>query len=180
SLKADITQAERSLNQIKHELATTERGALGVGRSFAQAGQASASAANDLARTGRQASTAAAGFDRLAGGIQSLVTAYAGMQGVRAIASLAETATQARRAETALTAYAGGAQQAEAATSAMKRATDGALSTLDAQTQASRLLSMGLASNAQELEKVTRIATVLGTTMGRDVNQSIEIGRAHV
>src|SRR5690606_23785448 len=86
----------------------------------------------------------------------------------------AETATQARRAETALTAYAGGAQQAEAATSAMKRATEGALSTLDAQTQASRLLSMGLASNAQELEKVTCIATVRGTTMGRDVNQSIE------
>lgn len=174
SLKADISQAERSLNQIKRELATTERGALGVGRSFAQAGQASASAANDLARTGRQASTAAAGFDRLAGGIQSLVTAYAGMQGVRAIASLAETGAQARRAEAAFTAFSGGVKEATANLRAMREASGGALSEMQAQQQASRLLSMGLAQNANDLERITRIAVNLGTAMGRDVNTSLE------
>jgi len=84
-----------------------------------------------------------------------------------------------------LVAYAGGAHEAAAATEALRRATDGGISRLEAMRGASQLLGMGLVQNADQAYTMARMAVMLGDkTLGAQermaswnamlANQSIE------
>jgi chromosome segregation ATPase len=88
--------------------------------------------------------------------------------------ALAEQAIQAERAEMALEAYTGSAEEAARLTQAVVDATDGAISNFTAAQSAARLLSMGLAENAEEAAELTSIATTLGATMGKDAKGAFE------
>lgn len=59
-------------------------------------------------------------------------------------------------------AFAGGPQQAANAITAMRAATEGGMSDMDAMTYSAMLLSMGLAKNGDEAARLTRLATMLG------------------
>lgn len=87
---------------------------------------------------------------------------------------LAKTGIAIDRARTAVEAFTGSAYEAERVTRAIKDATGGAITEFDAMQNAARLLSMGLASNAEEAGKLSEIAITLGGAMGRDVKKSFE------
>jgi hypothetical protein len=56
----------------------------------------------------------------------------------------------------------------------LQDATGGIVSNLDLMSGATRLLSMGLATNSDEVERLTELAVRLGGAMGNDAQQSIE------
>lgn len=87
---------------------------------------------------------------------------------------LAELGAQSLRTRTAFENISGGADEAAIRLAAMQRATRGAVSETTQMALANRLMQMGLANNAQELEKVTSMAIRLGTAMGRNATQSVE------
>lgn len=87
---------------------------------------------------------------------------------------LAKLGAQSARTRNAFVNISGGADEATERLDAMKRATRGALSEQNAMSAANRLMQMGLATNATELENVTNMAVKLGTAMGRTATASIE------
>ena len=94
--------------------------------------------------------------------VKAGVAAFVGSAVVRQIASttieLTELGTEARRAGVAFEYISGGADKAAANLAAIQRASQGTLSTLDAQRIATSALNLGLAKNADELERVTTIS----------------------
>jgi hypothetical protein len=93
---------------------------------------------------------------------------------LRTTGELLNMGVEAKRTRTALEAYAGGAREATRTVELMKAATGGALDTLSAMQNATRFMSMGLASTADEAARFTEIAVTLGATMGRGPQQAIE------
>jgi len=69
---------------------------------------------------------------------------------------------QVQRSETYFRTFSGSAEAASANLQAVQQATDGALSSQAAMQAATKLLSMGLATNAEELAKISRMAVLLG------------------
>jgi hypothetical protein len=78
------------------------------------------------------------------------------------------------KAEKGLTAVAGSAQAAADITEAVKRGSGGLLTAMDAQLQATRLLSLGIASNAAEAGNFVEVASTLGAVIGQDATTSVE------
>jgi hypothetical protein len=74
----------------------------------------------------------------------------------------AELGAQAQAIESRFIAFAGGAAEAEEILAAITKTTGGAISELDAMNAATRLLSMGLASNADEASTLINMALRLG------------------
>jgi hypothetical protein len=70
-------------------------------------------------------------------------------------------------------AFTGGPQQAADALQAMNAATEGGMSSMDAMTYSSMLLSMGLAKNGEEAAQVSRMALMLGPAY-RDASTNIQ------
>lgn len=75
---------------------------------------------------------------------------------------LGNLALQADTAKARFEAFAGGARQAADVLSAVKAATGGALSEMDAMTASTKLMQMGLASSADEVATLTNMAIKLG------------------
>ncbi|MCB0071290.1 MAG: hypothetical protein KDE20_07525 [Caldilineaceae bacterium] len=94
--------------------------------------------------------------------VKAGIVAFAGAAVVRQIASttieLTDLGTEARRAGVAFEYISGGADKAAANLAAIQRASQGTLTTLDAQRIATSALNLGLAKNAEELERVTTIS----------------------
>ena len=76
--------------------------------------------------------------------------------------ALAKLGMQAQAAEDRFTAFAGGAQRAADILNSVQAATGGTISRMDAMTSSTKLLSMGLASSADEVAKITEMAVRLG------------------
>lgn len=81
---------------------------------------------------------------------------------------------QSLRTKRAFTAISGGALIATDKLDAMRRATRGAMSEQQMMASANRLMQMGLANNAAELEQVTTMATRLGSAMGKEAGPAVE------
>jgi hypothetical protein len=100
------------------------------------------------------------------------------LQGVQqvfqSVLDLASEAGRLERAERAFTNLSGGAEAAAANLEAMKQAAHGTLSEMDAMAGSNKLMAMGLATNAEELEKVATMAIRLGQAFGRDATESID------
>jgi len=80
---------------------------------------------------------------------------------------------QSLRTKRAFEAISGGALSAADNLNAMRRATRGAMSEQAMMASANQLLQMGLATNAAELEKVTTMATRLGSAMGKEAGPAV-------
>ena len=80
----------------------------------------------------------------------------------------------AQRAQQAIIGYAGSAAEAEEITRAVQKAAGGAVSKMEAMQNASKLLAMGLATDADEAAKLTKIAITLGASMGKGPTQAFE------
>ena len=101
-------------------------------------------------------------FSMLAGGAALTGVAAAAIGITKVAVSMDDARQQAENMRKELTAYAGSASKAEAATQALVNATDGGISRLDATAQASRLLSMGLATTSDQVGQLSRMAVMLG------------------
>jgi hypothetical protein len=117
---------------------------------------------------------------QLKGGIDSVLNMKSALMGMaivgagKAIWELGELGAQSLRTGRAFEAISGGSDEAARNLEAMKRATRGAMSEQEMMSHSSRLMQMGLASSAEELEELTTMAVRLGTAMGRDATGSVE------
>jgi hypothetical protein len=96
------------------------------------------------------------------------------VQLLRQVPQLVNLGFRYKNAQIALAAYAGSAETATAITDAVSDAAGGALSKFAAVTNATRLLSLGLATTADEAALMTKTAITLGATMGKDVQGAFE------
>ncbi|MCP4567984.1 MAG: hypothetical protein GY841_10430 [FCB group bacterium] len=120
--------------------------------------------------------TASAGrnFEGLEKSIKKAAAALLTIGAAKVAFDLGKLGAQAARTKNAFQNISGGADAAAANLAAMKTATRGAISEVDAMNAANKLMQMGLVNNATELGDFTEMATKLGTAMGRDVTSSIE------
>lgn len=86
----------------------------------------------------------------------------AGVAIAKVAVSMDDMRQRAANVRKELTAYAGSATNANAATEAMLRATEGGISRLDAMANASKLMSMGLATTSDQVYQLSRMAVMLG------------------
>lgn len=93
---------------------------------------------------------------------------------IKQIPELLELDFRFRNAKIALEAYSGSAHEAQEITDAVTRAAGGAIDQFTATQNATRLFSLGLADNAEQAEKLTKVAITLGATMGRDAKTAFE------
>jgi hypothetical protein len=98
----------------------------------------------------------------------------AGIAFLKGIPALIDLGFAATRAEVALIGLAGGEHEAAEALEGVIRGAGGAIDKMTAATSAAKLFSMGLASNAEEAEKLTKIAITLGAAMGRGPQEAFE------
>ena len=186
-------QASRSINEVVRDLQRMEQAAAQAGRASAQAvsgraavvggrfggttpfdavpdltsfEQSIGSLNSVLSGTGQQGQVAAAGVGAF--GAEALLAASAAAGVVTFAGKLAIELGNAGQAvqqtENKFKAFSGGAGAARANLEAMQRATDNGISAQKAMTNASMLLSMGLAQSGDEAAKMVRQATMLGPT----------------
>ena len=117
---------------------------------------------------------AASGFDKLKGTLLTAGVAMAAIKAGKAAYELAQLGAQSIRTRNAFTAIAGGASEATTRLDAMRSATRGAMSEQQMMASANQLMQMGLAGNAAELEKITTMATRLGSAMGKSAGPAVE------
>jgi hypothetical protein len=114
------------------------------------------------------------GLGSIVSAARGIFAAFAAKELAQSTIELARLGAEAQRTERAFANISGGAMGAQENLEAMRRATRGAVDDTTLMNQANRLLQMGLADNASELEDMTTMAVRLGTAMGRDASQSIE------
>jgi myosin heavy subunit len=108
-------------------------------------------------------------------GLDMAMTAGRAFVGVfKQTLELAKVAGQAERAEQAFTSLSGGTEQATANLAAMKTATRGAMSELEAMANANKLLAMGIVTNSEEMGTFAEMSTRLGQAMGLDAATAME------
>ena len=93
---------------------------------------------------------------------------------IRQLPELAQLGFRYQNARIALEAYTGSAQSATDVTDAISEASGFAVSKMEAVANATRIVSLGLVSNAEEAAEFTRVAVTLGATMGKDVQGAFE------
>ncbi|MBK8772635.1 MAG: hypothetical protein IPM06_19720 [Rhizobiales bacterium] len=89
-------------------------------------------------------------------------------------AELAKMNVQVTRSRSAFTILSGGAEQARAKLEAVKRASMGTVSELDAMQLANKAAALGMAKTASELENVVGTATKISMVMGGDVSDVLD------
>lgn len=128
----------------------------------------------NMKKSGTGAPEATNELKGLLSAVKAMGAAFGAMKTAQAAYALAKLGAEAARTRTAFTAISGGATEAERRLTAMQRATRGAVSEQAAMASASKLMQMGLASNAEELERVSGMAVRLGSAMGKDATGAIE------
>jgi len=106
-------------------------------------------------------------------GLATAVSA-AGISFLKNIPSLLQYGHQINNAKVALSAYVGSAEEAQRVTDAVREASGFSISEFEAVANATRLVSLGLADNAEQAGKMTETAITLGATMGKDVSTAFE------
>jgi hypothetical protein len=148
----DVSQAMAAIKQIDSQVATAARSM-----------DANAKAASvGLGRINKAAQLVSGGLGGLAAGlgVAGLATLAAGA--ARAAVDLGNLGQQVEKQRKYFEAYSGGAAQATANLAAMDRAVGSAASESDKLTAANKFLAMELATNAGELERVAKMAVLLG------------------
>lgn len=156
----DDSQFKKGVDEYNRALQAATKNTGSFAESAEKAGAAASKTANPLQSVG--------------GALKAIATSAIVAQIGRTALELATLGVQAEKTNAAFVAISGGTEQARANLQAMRQATQGTISDLDAMAQANRLLQMGLASNSEELGRVAGMAVRLGTAMGRDANTAIE------
>lgn len=151
-----------------------KKGVSDYNAALGQAAQSTTKFAAEAEKAGAAAGKSKSPLAGLSDVLKAVATSAAAMQLARTVLDLGSLGVQAQKAQLAFVAISGGTQQATANLNAMRSATQGTISDLDAMAAANRLMQMGLATNAEELGNLTSMAVRLGTAMGRDANASIE------
>lgn len=116
-------------------------------------------ATDESANSAKKAEGGFAGFMNVLKAVGALAVAKKILDTANELGNLA---LQADTAKARFEAFAGGARQAADVLSAVKAATGGALSEMDAMTASTKLMQMGLASSADEVATLTNMAIKLG------------------
>jgi hypothetical protein len=139
-------------------------------------GDAAAKTTDEIKKLGKASKDTgdiAGKFNKKMLAVQATVLAM-GIALVKGVPALMNQGIAIKRANVALEAYTGSTEAAEEALEGVIRATDGAIDKFTATQNATKLFSMGLASNAAEAEKLTKIAVTLGAAMGKDAKGAFE------
>jgi hypothetical protein len=117
---------------------------------------------NAAKKSGEKSKEAKSGFESLNDAFKTLVTAAVVKQIAQATLELGKLGIQADAVQQRFYAFAGGAQQAEAVLRAVMTTTDGTIDRMSAMESATKLMSMGLASSAEEVAQLVGMAARLG------------------
>lgn len=142
--------------------------------SLTQATKQTETFSKEVDRAGRSASNAKSPLSSLNDILKVIAGSMVARQIAQTALELGQLGVQSQKTSAAFAAISGGTIQARNNLNAMRAATQGTLSDMEAMAAANRLMQMGLASNADELRKVTAMAVRLGTAMGRDAGTAIE------
>ena len=142
--------------------------------SLTQATKQTETFSQEVDRAGRSASNAKSPLSSLNDILKVIAGSMVARQIAQTALELGQLGVQSQKTSAAFAAISGGTIQARNNLNAMRAATQGTLSDMEAMAAANRLMQMGLASNADELGKVTAMAVRLGTAMGRDAGTAIE------
>lgn len=146
TVTADTRQAERNLKDFKGDLSGT---------------------ASEAKNTGG----ALGGLTKVAMGLGGALIASEVFEYAKQLHAMGDASL---KAEKGLAAVAGGVEAAEKITAAVKAGSSGLLTEMDAQLQATRLLSLGIAGTAEEAGRFTEVAATLGAVIGQDATTSME------
>lgn len=137
-----------------------------------------------LDRMARQAETSgqrmarAGGAGNLTAGLTGVIDGAIAGLGVAGVVRLADaTANLQVRNERTAEAFlllSGSAENAQAKLDAIERASDGAISRIEGMQVANKAAALGFANTSQELERVTRFATVTGRLLGVDTVTALD------
>ncbi len=128
---------------------------------------------NQVDKAQEQAEESSKKFSLAQIAVSAAVTS-AGISFVKALPGLIQLGFQYNNAKTALSAYVGSTEEAENVTRQITAAAGFAITEFEAMQNATRLVSLGLASNAKEAARLTKTAITLGATMGKDVSGAFE------
>lgn len=132
-------------------------------RGVNQTGPAFQGARDDLSGlTGVANALSGAIGGKLAGALSVTGIAFGALGAAKTAFELGALGETVTRSEKYFEAYSGSAKLAAENLAAVQRATDGAMSSQEAMNAGASVLAMGLAKNADELEKFARMATLLG------------------
>lgn len=165
----DVTVGDaRRLNVLTAE-------ARGLERALGQVGKAGASSAGEMGSAFGQLQGVLSnlGLGNLGAVLGGAGVAAAGAAVGRLALSLGQAGEQALRSETYFRTFSGSASAAAANLTTVQTAVDGALSSQQAMQAATKLLSMGLATNSEELGQISRMAVLLGGDT-RSASEAIE------
>jgi hypothetical protein len=171
-----VRQADGAISQVRTgftQLTPAMMDADKIGRDLGFTLQTDRDALNEMGDAAEDAGDSTGLLENAIEMAKTALIAFAGRELVRTVAELGRLGAEAQRSETAFQNISGGALAASDNLEAMRTATRGALSDIDAMSAANQLMQMGLVSNADELEEVTTAAVRLGTAMGRTANESI-------
>ncbi len=148
-VSADTEQANRGLREFGRNVTDTSRGA-----------------SRDLGELGRVFQMLPGSLGQIGGLLGGAFTVAGAATAAVALGKTAlalnQQRAQAENVRKTLVAFAGDTRTATAATEAFLRATDNGVSRLDAQRMSAQMLGMGLATTADEIGKLTRMAVMLG------------------
>ncbi|HNT76944.1 MAG TPA: hypothetical protein PKH77_18190 [Anaerolineae bacterium] len=113
-------------------------------------------------KSGEKGKEAKGGFESLNNAFKSFVTAAVVKQLAQAALELGKLGVQAAAVEQRFYAFAGGSREAETVLKAVMAATDGTIDRMGAMQSATKLMQMGLASNADEAARLINMAARLG------------------
>lgn len=142
-----------------------------------ETGEATHSASQGMKRLDDQSKKTGSGLQNFEGVLQTVQTALVTLgvvKAAKAVAGLALLGTQVERTEKAFRAISGGIAEADANLEAMRAGTRGAINDTEAMRAANKLLQMGLADGAEELQEMSMMATRLGNAMGMEAGPAIE------
>lgn len=105
--------------------------------------------------------------------VQGAIVAFAGWKGVQLIGDMIDLGQQVNIASQTFNALTQDIGGSEANMSALRRATGGVVDSMTLMVSGNKLLQMGLATNTDELAKMTEIATKLGSSMGMDATKAM-------
>lgn len=129
---------------------------------------------NEIKQAGQAAQQQQSAFSGLASSVTGMITAYAGMKGIQAVAEMVQLGEGANKAENAFRALTSGIGDYNTLMTRLRTVTLGVADDMTLQQGASRLLSMGIATNADELSRLSEMAVKLGGAMGKDAANAMQ------
>ena len=158
----------RNLSRLTSEAARLEKGLAGIGQAGTAAANQMGGAFSNLGNI-----LGGAGLGNLGAMLGGAGLVTLGTQIGRTLVDLTDLGETLSRQRAYFEVWSGGARAAADNLAAMSRATQGAMSEIDMMAGANKLLSMGLATNAKELETLAHMAVMLGGST-RTASQSME------